>query len=492
MTRSNALLILTLASLAVATAPAQPADRAAAARQTMERATVFMRSLAVEGGYVYKWTPDLKKRSAERPATPTQIAIQPPGTPSVGSAFVRAYEATGTPLYLEAARDVSRALVRCQLGSGGWNRIADFDPAKPNRDGLLHQKGDLKRGQVIQYTLATTFDDNTTQSAVLFLLAYTTATKGSSAPDDVAARAALDRALAGMLRAQYPTGAWPQRYGGEPRDPANFPVRAARIPADYPRQWPDEDYTRYYTLNDNCQSTCVQTMLRAYHVTGRKELLESARRGADFLLLAQLPEPQPAWAQQYSFAMEPVWARVMEPPAVSSAESSKVIVALLDLHLETGERKYLDAVAPAAAWLERSRVGPDLWSRFYELGTNRPIYGDDRGVVRYDKRELNGKFVYSYGWESSFDIPAVLARYERIKRDGHEAVPARERKTAGRGRENEVDAVIAALDADGRWIAPDWWQKGMKPEPLIQSKLFIRNLNVLADYLEQVSPRAPR
>ena len=110
MIRRTALTTLTLAALAAASAPAQPADRPAAARQAMERAAVFMRSLAVEGGYVYKWTPDLKKRSAERPATPTQIAIQPPGTPSVGSAFVRAYEATGTPLYLEAARDVSRII----------------------------------------------------------------------------------------------------------------------------------------------------------------------------------------------------------------------------------------------------------------------------------------------------------------------------------------------------------------------------------------------
>ena len=50
-----------------------------------------------------------------------------------------------------------------------------------------------------------------------------------------------------------------------------------------------------------------------------------------FLLLAQLPEPQPGWAQQYNIEMEPEWARKFEPPAVTGGESQKVIATLLTL-----------------------------------------------------------------------------------------------------------------------------------------------------------------
>ena len=45
-------------------------------------------------------------------------------------------------------------------------------------------------------------------------------------------------------------------------------------------------------------------MLEAFHRLGDDTYLEAAKRGGDFLVLAQLPEPQPGWAQQYNFDME--------------------------------------------------------------------------------------------------------------------------------------------------------------------------------------------
>mgnify|MGYP003863312573 FL=1 len=63
-------------------------------RATMEKATAFMRSIATEGGYLWRYSPDLKERAGESIATPTQIWVQPPGTPSMGLAFLRAYEVT--------------------------------------------------------------------------------------------------------------------------------------------------------------------------------------------------------------------------------------------------------------------------------------------------------------------------------------------------------------------------------------------------------------
>jgi hypothetical protein len=67
-------------------------------------------------------SPDLKHRFGESMATPSQIWGQPPGTPTIGSAFLRAFAVTGDRRYLEAAREAAYALVRGQLRSGGTGR----------------------------------------------------------------------------------------------------------------------------------------------------------------------------------------------------------------------------------------------------------------------------------------------------------------------------------------------------------------------------------
>ena len=463
--------------------------RVSAARQSIEKATRFMHSISTEGGYVYLYAPDLKKRTAERPATVTQIAIQPPGTPSMGLAFLHAYEATHSKVHLNAARAAAMALARCQLGSGGWHSTADFDPARPNLDGKLYGGENYKFGQIIKHTIGTTFDDDTTQSAVRFLLEYSHATKGSAEADDVAIQQSLERALTGMMRAQYPNGAWPQMYRGEARDAKDYPVKQASIPKNYPRTWPDVDYTGYYTLNDNGQSTCIKTMLLAYQITGKAEHLASARRGADFLLLAQLPEPQPAWAQQYNRAMEPAWARVHECPSVCSAESGSVVQALIDIYLDTGDRKYIDAATPSVAWLQRSKIGENRWARLYELGTNKPVYGDERGQLVFDKSELSPKFANGYIWESKFKIPEVIAHFEQVKTmDRSTAIAAaRSPRESLPELEAHVDQIISALDDQGRWITKERWKKGSPPEAVISTKTFILNVEALADYLNRTS-----
>jgi PelA/Pel-15E family pectate lyase len=469
-------------------------SRVEASRQALAKATSFMRSIATEGGYVYLYAPDLSKRTAERPATTTQIAIQPPGTPSMGMAFLCAYAATGDAIHLDAARAAAQALGRCRLKSGGWHATADFDPAYPNEDGRLYHGEKYKHGQIIKHTISTTFDDDATQGAVRFLLALTDVTSGSTDPRDAQIRQTLDQALQGMMRAQYPNGAWPQCYYGKVRDPKDYPIKKAHVPENYPRTWPDADYTVYYTLNDNCHADCVRVMLQAWKMLRKPEYLESAKRGADFLLLAQLPEPQPAWAQQYDFDMAPAWARSHEAPSVSSSESGNVIAALLDIFLQTGEQKYLDAVAPAAAWLERSARRPNHWSRLYELGTNRPIFGDDRGVIAYSIDEISHKSATGYTWESKFGIPAILARYEQIKKEGREAVLASSAtvQVDAKELESRVDEIVASLDAKGRWISSERWKKGSPPEPVISTKTISRNMQALSDYLlSQNVPDSP-
>lgn len=470
---------------------------AAEVRAAMEKATRFMLSISTEGGYLYKYSPDLKRRAGEQFATDTQIWVQPPGTPSVGEAFLNAYAATGDRLYLDAARKAALALARCQLPSGGWHYSGDFDPKYPLKDGVFSYQGAHSESEKARknplYYYATTFDDKNTQYTVRFLMRFIEAAtaasasgiEDSSADADARIAASLDRALACMLASQYPNGAWPQRYKGEPRKASDHPAIAASFPEQYARTWPGDDYTAYYTFNDSCQLACMDVMLEAWRRYKKPGYLESAKRGADFILLAQMPAPQRGWAQQYDFKMHPAWARIFEPPAVCSNETRTAIEALLDVYLETGEEKYFHAIQPAVDWLKRSAYPNGLWSRRYELKTNKPIQGGHDGRI-HDTDAADPD-------HSTFKIPEFFALYERVKKTGRDAFLAAREKESGakRGESPKVlaanaRAVIAKLDEKGRWLTREPFRKKAGVAELISTKVYINNMATLEKYLRRI------
>ena len=109
----------------------------------------------------------------------------------------------------------------------------------------------------------------------------------------------------------------------------------------------------------------------------------------DFLILAQLPEPQPAWAQQYNHELQPIWARKFEPPAIAGRESEDAIETLLYLTEVTGEKRFLEPIPRSIAWLKRSQLPDGQIARFYELSTNTPLYFvKDTYELTYDDSNL--------------------------------------------------------------------------------------------------------
>jgi hypothetical protein len=288
-------------------------------------------------------------------------------------------------------------------------------------------------------------------------------------------REALEYGLAKMIAAQYPNGAWPQRYDGQTHDPGKHPVRPARIPKDWAHTWPKPDYGGYYTLNDQTQRDCIRTMLEAHKRLGDRRYLEAARKGGEFLILARLPEPQPGWAQQYNFDMEPAWARAFEPPAVCSSESAGAMRTLVELFLETGDEKLLQPIPAFVAWLKRSEIGPDRWARYYELETNKPIYGDRDGKIHHTLSEISEERQHGYAWQGSFGIPQAIAYYETVRAEGREKFLAQQRKKEAMRKpsQSEITRILAEQDAEGRWLANSW----------IDTRRFIANMQGLAEYL---------
>jgi PelA/Pel-15E family pectate lyase len=489
------LRLVVLALLAIPSlAPAADAELASRARSTLAKAKTFLRSISAGGGYLWRYSTDLTERSGEKKATATMIWIQPPGTPSVGMAFLRAFGATGDDQFLDAAFAAGIALAEAQVESGGWEYSYDFDPAKRinyQRRGNPDKLDEKQWGKAAKLMI---FDDDNTQSAIRFLLALCDAAKGANDPRLARCIDARDYALKKMLEAQYPNGAFPQRWDGVPHKAADFPIVRASIPATWLHEWPHQNYNAYYTLNDNAQKTCVDTLFDAHRRLGRAEFREAALRGGEFLLLAQLPEPQPVWAQQYNARMQPDWARAFEPPCATAGESVGALRLLLDLWIETGDAKWLKPIPSAIAWFERSPIAANKWARMYELCTNKPIYGDRDGKIHYRLEEISEERRTGYGWQGDFGFPGFKLRYERALADGREKSLAKRQQRPLSEREKtsrmkslapEVEKIVAALDDKGRWITKRKPKKGdYVSGEWTETDVFIANVGKLADYLE--------
>ncbi|MBS1813206.1 MAG: hypothetical protein JST84_33890 [Acidobacteria bacterium] len=396
---------------------AQSLEREVVTQSLRKAAEFYREKVAKEGGYHFSYAEDLSYGRSEHGEGLSQVEVQREGTPLVGLAYLSAYEATGDRYYLEAARATAIALVKGQLCSGGWDYLIEFDPAKRARypyraDGKCN--GSTPK---TPETPPTTLDDNVTQACVRLLMRVDLALGFT----DQLIHEAVQFALAQLSKAQYPNGAWPQRYHEFP-DPAKFPVKRASYPETWPRKWPGANYQTFYTFNDNTISDAIDLFLEAARIYNEPRYRAVAEKGGEFILLAQMPEPQPAWAQQYDLEMHPAWARLFEPPSVTGGESQGIIKTLLVLYRETGNKKYLEPAKRALAYLRRSILPPvqnpseararlpkgaPALARFYELKTNKPLY-----ITKGTQINLPGRpTLRPNGYELSYSDESVIRHY---------------------------------------------------------------------------------
>ncbi|RUL84313.1 pectate lyase [Tautonia sociabilis] len=437
----------------------------------------FHWEVSSHGGYVWRYSSDLTSRRGEAVVGPTTVWVQPPGTPSVGEAMLDAYLASNDPDALDAARDAAYALCKGQMHSGGWDYSIEFDPSK--RPEFDYRENPNRPTTAGRNRRRTTLDDDTTQASIRFLVRLDEALGFEDARIHDAASYALDA----VLRAQYPNGGWYVWWDRFPEPPSEqeYPVLAASFPETWLREWPNTWEGRYVT-NDNLMSDLIDTLLLAHRTYGEQRYLDSARKAGDFLVLAQLPEPQPAWAQQYNVAMHPEWSRKFEPPAVTGGESQGILQALMRLYDATGEETYLEPIPRALEYLRRSRLPDGRLARFYELETNRPLYF----TKDYTLTDSSDDMPTHYGFIVSSRLDRIAAEYEAIRARGRPAAPeAPGPPRLSSGLAERAREAIAALDGRGAWV-----EEADNGSPIINSATFIRNVRVLADYLAAVDAAA--
>lgn len=448
------VVIVTLASCNTTEERIGKEDVKVALKQSLD----FWMSLSINGGYAGIYELDSSSRYGEaeyQPLESQEIWIQPPGTPAVGEVFLRAYELTGDSVYLEVAEATGRALVWTQSEMGGWSYTGSV--AGLSKDVFPHPTF---------VGLCCTFDDNTTQGALSFLMHLDQYIDRSWLTD------AIGRGLSFIIRAQFDDGAWPQWY----------PLRGK--------------YSDYYTFNDGAINDNIAVLLRAYDLYNDQRFLSSAIRGGKFIIASQLPEPSPGWAEQYNWNLEPAWARSFEPPAVSAKITAGNLRTLMDLYIYTKDERFLKPCDAAISWLERVKLPPkdryyswdgyelrwmskleigseDVWARFYEIGTNKPIYVDEEGqLLGSPDNAYKG-----YTWEGVWDIPKIIERYKTLT---HNSLQTEKSEVATKLDELPLKArrFISELDTRGRWI----WETS-DGRKYIRSMDFVKKANTLIEYL---------
>ena len=463
----------------------------------LSKATAFfVDEVASSGGYQAAYSPDLQfARSSKGAHGRQQISATPSATPTVGLALLDAWEASGDLYYLDSARTAGKALLLGQLCSGGWDYTTFLEPEKRKKyDYRADGCPEGPAGERIGYT---NLDNNNTTAALRFLMRLDRELEFR----DPAIHEGVQYAFAQLLRAQYPNGAWPQRYSSFVR-PEDYPVKRAGLPDGWSHTWPGYIFYGYYTFNDDCIANMIDVLFEAARIYKNPKYLAAAEKGGEFILLAQLPEPQPSWAQQYNAEMHPAWARPYEPPAVCSREAVTVMRTLLLLYRETGKKRYLEPIPKAVAYLKasswiRESDGKRVMARFYEMGTNKPLYftkgdrisspplralmernlkahGLDRRAMKmwrgapngyevtYSDKSVVGHYSFVIGAESLDDIQAEYERYLQAdpvtlrrpdRLDGITAVAGRRERSKSQDElAPAVREAIDALDERGAWV----------------------------------------
>lgn len=319
------------------------------------------------------------------------------------------------------ARRIADTVVSFQTPAGGWGKNQDRS-GPPRRHGqswviletLPAYAADDITALDKTWRYVGTIDNNATVAELRFLARVQAQLPGA---EGATYRAALDKGLRYLLAAQYPNGGWPQIY----------PLQGG--------------YHDAITFNDGAVSRTATLML---DVAGRKgdfafaspelaaQAAAAATRAREVILRAQvvIGGKRTIWGQQHdALTLAPVGARNFEPIALSSDESADLLLFLMKQPERSAEVS--EAIAAGIAWLEahalrdiewprkatgaegrrlvaRPGAGP-LWSRFYDMRTGKPVFGDRDRAIHTNVNDLSVERRNGYSWFNTAPAKAIAA-----------------------------------------------------------------------------------
>lgn len=298
-------------------------------------------------------------------------------------------------------REIANNILLYQQPNGGWPKNYDMLAVLTDE-----QKKILAEHKDANHT---TFDNGATYTQIEYLA------KAYSILKDEKYKDGATKGIRFMLQAQYNNGGWPQFY-------------------------PDlSGYRKYITFNDGAM---VGVMSVLQHIVQgasyysfidddlRKKAAEAYQKGLDCILKCQIREKGTltVWCQQHdNISLKPVGARTFELASKASAESAEIVELLMKV--DNPDKKIIDAVNGAVAWFKKVEIkgirvktvpakeviykyhdakndkivvedasAPPIWTRYYELETDRPFFANRDGKAVYKLSEVSRERRTGYGW----------------------------------------------------------------------------------------------
>lgn len=300
------------------------------------------------------------------------------------------------------ASTLATTVLSYQTPTGAWSKSTDYS-AGPRPPGTQWTNNS---GNPWHY--CGTLDNRATTEEIKFLAQVFLATQNPKA------KTGALRGLEWLLTAQYPNGGWPQVYPVEP------------------------GYHEAITLNDGAMQHALEILLAVS--TGdapfsfverslRQRAATAFSRGIDCLIAGQvkLTGTPSVWCAQHDpLSLEPVAARLKEPPSLSGSESAEMIKFLMRKGPTTPD--VITLIEQGIAWIKANRltglrkIKPTegktdyitdptstevYWARFYDVVTGRPLFaGAQDGIIYPTFQEMakNNKVAYDYFTSKPNDI----------------------------------------------------------------------------------------
>lgn len=291
----------------------------------------------------------------------------------------------------DAGKEAVENVLSWQSTRGDWPKNRDT-AAKPNPDGPSQPGG--------------TFDNGATTGEIRFLARAYRETR------DERCRDAALRGIDHILAAQYPNGGWPQSF-------------------------PAKGYASHITFNDGSMERLLVLLrdvggkddFRFVDAKRRKSAEKAVSRGIDCILRCQVKVrgKRTVWCAQHDEkSLRPAAARAYELASLSGSESAGLLCFLMSV--ERPSREIVQAVRDGVAWFEEVAIhdirvergggdtrviaepgAPAVWARFYEIGTNRPIFCGRDGKKKYVLSEVERERRHGYAWYGRWGEKVAMA-----------------------------------------------------------------------------------
>lgn len=300
----------------------------------------------------------------------------------------------------DEGKKTTTSVLSWQAPSGSWPKNTDTTRKK--------YAGDRSK-------LSGTFDNGATTGELRFLA------RAFNATGNDRCKSAFSLGLDHILTAQYPNGGWPQYY----------PL--------------SKNYHRHITFNDGSMVRLMEFLREVVNSdtydfvdqTRRRSAETAFDRGIECIVDTQViinGTPTVWCAQHDEVTLKPAAARSYEHASLSGAESAGILSLLMSI--EKPSPKVARAVEAGVAWFESAKISgirfekkngerrlikdssaSPLWARFYELGTNRPIFCGRDGVIKYDISEIEAERRNGYAWYGNWGekVARAYAKWPEAK-----------------------------------------------------------------------------